>query len=156
MFPHFKLPVQCVPQEIVNNVSSLEDANGRVLAIGEKQHIDDIADVLNAGLHRTDETPGEYNAVPEIGEEDPMFCISDDGAEFLAAISRLDEEPNVSHDYLGWTTAQDNVGYFRGWKGKFYVSTVTARDLITAIHTLETNGVTNPDDGTAVELPDQE
>ncbi len=75
-------------------------------------------------------------------ESEAAANITDDGAEFLAAIQYLEGHPDRPYQYLGWQISSH--GFYQAWKEGFYLRCLTARDLITAIYTLETNGVTAP------------
>ena len=87
----------------------------------------------------------EQAALPALGDEDATVAIADDGADFLAAISALDEI-NKECRYLDWYMFRvaENVFYSSRSAGEFTLKASTALALVTAIYTLETNGVTEP------------
>lgn len=74
-------------------------------------------------------------------EEDPAFVINDEGAEYLAAISRL-EETGSTH-YLGWYMAghPGEVNWFAS-KQDFTISCGAAESLVMAVYALEQANVT--------------
>lgn len=80
---------------------------------------------------------------PRLGENDPAFVISDDGAEYLAAITRL-EESGSTH-YLGWymTGAPGLSTWFASSQdGSVTLGTNDPKTLVMAVYTLEESRVT--------------
>ncbi len=95
---------------------------------------------------KADNTP-----LPDLGDNGPVFAISDDGAEFLAAIEYLEKNPDRPYQYLGWQISSH--GFYQAWKKDFYLRCIIARNLVTAIYTLEMNGVTEPATDDEIEVP---
>ncbi len=89
--------------------------------------------------------------IPDFGDNGPVFAISDDGAEFLAAIEYLEKNPDRPYQYRGWQISSH--GFYQAWKKDFYLRCIIARNLVTAIYTLEMNGVTEPATDDEVEVP---
>jgi len=90
----------------------------------------------------------EQETLPSLGDEDATFAIAEEGGEFLAAIKALEEAPdsNTSYLYLGWRMFNVNASIYYASRnfGEFTLKAPSARSLVTAIYTLETNGVTEP------------
>lgn len=106
----------------------------------------EAADALSRTLNHDLLNQSTESGLPALGEEDPIFAINDDGAEFLAAIGALEEGEDPMPIYLGWRMGYSaERDWFSASKNAFALSCNNARDLINAIHTLETNGVTDPE-----------
>ncbi len=137
---HIKTPVTATQNQIVQECWYVTDANGQTALLGTERDVKEIVELLN----QCEKVQGDGlgDRLPDLGDNGPVFAISDDGAEFLAAIEYLEKNPDRPYQYLGWQISSH--GFYQAWKKDFYLRCIIARNLVTAIYTLEMNGVTEP------------